>query len=138
MLAWLPFCVAGEAIALSIVIGLFATLAGSMLLAISIIETDVSYKRFNSILETGAICFFIAGFSICYVLRLNYKYAYPESERQAAIEKTDTTYQTPLNNEAHAEFDEKYKKEIVSVKSMQKLFVKLKRRAAAPYLPDLV
>ena len=62
MLAWLPFCVAGEAIALSIVIGLFATLAGSMLLAISIIETDVSYKRFNSILETGAICFFIVGF----------------------------------------------------------------------------
>lgn len=89
-------------------------------------ETDISYERFKSILDTSAVCFFIVGFSVCYVLCLNYEYSHSECGRQAAIEKTDAAYRTLLNNEAHAEFDEKYKKEIAFVKSLQKLFVQLK------------
>ena len=126
MLALLPFCVVGGAIILSIAVGLMAALVGSMPVCVSLCETDISYERLNSILDTSAVFFFIVGFSVCYVLCLNYKYAHPESERQAAIEKTDAAYQTLLNNEAHAEFDEKYKKEIASMKSIQKLFVRLK------------
>ena len=126
MLAWLPFCVVGAAITLSIAVGLMVALVGSMFIGVSICNTDISDTRFSSILETSAVCFFIVGFSICYVLCLNYKYTHLESERQATINKTDAAYQTLLNNEEHAEFDEKYKKEIASVKSMQKLFVKLK------------
>lgn len=126
MLAWLPFCVVGAAITLSIAVGLMAALVGSMFIGVSICESDISDTRFSSILETSAVCFFIVGFSVCYVLCLNYRYAHPESERQVAIEKTDAAYQTLLNNEEHAEFDEKYKKEIASVKSLQKLFVQLK------------
>lgn len=126
MLAWLPFHVVSVAIVLSIVVGLVAAMIGTLFFGYNLCETDISFKRLNSILETSAVCFFIIGFSVCYVLCLNYKYAHPESERMAAIEKTDTAYQTLLNNEAHAEFDEKYKKEIASVKSLQKLFVQLK------------
>ena len=126
MLACIPFCVVGGAIVCSIVIGMMAAMVGSMLFSCSLCETDISYERLNSILDTSAVFFFIVGFSVCYVLCLNYKYAHPESERQAAIEKTDAAYQTLLNNEVHAEFDEKYKKEIASVKSLQKLFVQLK------------
>ena len=126
MLAWLPFCVVGGAIALSIAVGLMAALVGSMSIGVGLCESDISNTRFSSILETSAVCFFIVGFSICYVLCLNYKYSQLESERQVTINKTDAAYQTLLNNEAHAEFDEKYKKEIASVKSMQKLFVLLK------------
>ena len=126
MLAWIPFCVVGGAIALSIAVGLMAALVGSMPIGVSLCNTDISDTRFSSILETSAVCFFIVGFSICYVLCLNYKYTHLESELQATINKTDAAYQTLLNNEEHAEFDEKYKKEIASVKSMQKLFVKLK------------
>ena len=126
MLAWILFCVVGGAIVFSIVIGMMAAMVGSMLVSCSLCETDITYTRFNSILDTSAVCFFIVGFSVCYVLCLNYKYTHPESERQAAIEKTDAAYKTLLNNEAHAEFDEKYKKEIESMKSLQKLFVQLK------------
>ena len=126
MLAWIPFCVVGGAIALSIAVGLMAALVGSMTIGVSLCESDISNTRFSSILDTSAVFFFIVGFSICYVLCLNYKYAHPESERQAAIEKTDAAYRTLLNNEAHAEFDEKYKKEIAFVKSLQKLFVQMK------------
>ena len=126
MLACIPFCVVGGAIVFSIVIGMMAAMVGSMLISCSLCETDITYTRFNSILDTSAVCFFIVGFSVCYVLCLNYKYTRPESERQAAIEKTDAAYKTLLNNEVHAEFDEKYKKEIESMKSLQKLFVQLK------------
>ena len=126
MLAWIPFYVVAGAIALSIIIGLMASMVGSILFGVGFCETNISVERFKSILDTSAVCFFIVGFSVCYVLCLNYKYAHPESERQTAIEKTDAAYRTLLNNEAHAEFDEKYKNEIASMKSLQKLFVRLK------------
>ena len=107
MLAYITFYVVAGAIALSIIIGLMASMVGSIIVGVVFCETNISAERFKSILETSAVCFFIAGFSVCYVLCLNYKYAHPESERQTAIEKTDATYRTLLNNEAHAEFDEK-------------------------------
>lgn len=126
MLACIQFYVVAGAIALSIIIGLMASMVGSILFGVGFCETNISAERFKSILDTSAVCFFIVGFSVCYVLCLNYKYSHSESERQTAIEKTDTAYRTLLNNEAHAEFDKKYKKEIASMKSLQKLFVRLK------------
>ena len=126
MLAWIPFYVVAGAIALSIIIGLMTSMVGTILFGVCFCETNISAERFKSILDTSAVCFFIVGFYVCYVLCLNYKYSHSESERQTAIEKTDAAYRTLLNNEAHAEFDEKYKKEIASIKSMQKLFVQLK------------
>ena len=126
MLACIQFYVVAGAIGLSIIIGMMASMVGSILFAVGFCETDISEERFKSILDTSAVCFFIVGFSVCYVLCLNYKYSHSESERQTVIEKTDAAYRTLLNNEAHAEFDEKYKKEIASMKSLQKRFVQLK------------
>lgn len=127
MLAWLPASVVGSAFAVALMCAMLAMLGGMLctLLFIIAVDEDCDFN-IDKWMSNAAVIFFVIGFLAGYVININYQYAHPESESQTAIEKTDTAYQTLLNNEAHAEFDAKYKKEIAFVKRLQKLFVQLK------------
>ena len=62
MLACIQFYVVAGAIALSIIIGLMASMIGSILFGVGFCETNISCERFKSILDTSAVCFSLLGF----------------------------------------------------------------------------
>lgn len=127
MLAWLPASIVGSALVTAFMCAVIAMIGGTFctLLLVIAIDDDCDFNL-DKWMSNAAVVFFVIGFLAAYVINVNYQCEHPENARRAAIEKTDTAYQTLLNNEAHAEFDAKYKREIAFVKSLQKLFVQLK------------